>query len=124
MYSYDFAFLDADKRMYHQYYEMLLQLVCRSGWSQSLCGIDRGKNSDPEKNMLSCPLWHISIKHLHVIKAVVLYITTLMCELLSKSLRLVHECLQLTKSQWQVRSNGLVVVDNILWYGRTANPLV
>ncbi|KAH9535985.1 hypothetical protein CY35_17G081300 [Sphagnum magellanicum] len=47
--SYDFAFLDADKRMYHQYYEMLLQLV---------------------------------------------------------------------------RCNGLVVVDNILWYGRTANPLV
>ncbi len=31
MYSYDFAFLDADKRMYHQYYEMLLQLVCKSG---------------------------------------------------------------------------------------------
>jgi predicted O-methyltransferase YrrM len=25
--SYDFAFLDADKRMYHQYYEMLLQLM-------------------------------------------------------------------------------------------------
>ncbi|CAM6012579.1 unnamed protein product [Sphagnum balticum] len=47
--SYDFAFLDADKRMYHQYYEMLLQLV---------------------------------------------------------------------------RCNGLVVVGNILWYGKTANPLV
>ncbi len=56
--------------------------------------IDRGKVSDPEKNMLSCPLWHISIKCLHVIKAVVLHITTLMCELLSKLLHLVHECLQ------------------------------
>jgi len=57
--------------------------------------IDRGKNSGPEKNMLSCPLWHISIKRLHVIKAVVLYITTLMCEFLSKLLHLVHEYLQL-----------------------------
>jgi predicted O-methyltransferase YrrM len=77
MYSYDFAFLDADKRMYHQYYEMLLQLVCRSGQSHVLQEdkIDRGKVSDPEKNMLS-PLWHISIKCLHVIKAVVLYIIT------------------------------------------------
>jgi predicted O-methyltransferase YrrM len=38
--SYDFAFLDADKRMYHQYYEMLLQLVCRSGQSH-VCGTIR-----------------------------------------------------------------------------------
>ncbi len=38
MYSYDFAFLDADKRMYHQYYEMLLQLVCRSGRSHLCVG--------------------------------------------------------------------------------------
>jgi hypothetical protein len=76
---------------------------CFFNWYVDLAGhisvwedkIDRGKNSDPEKNMLSCPLWHISIKRLHVIKAIVLYITTLMCELLSKLLHLVCECLQL-----------------------------
>lgn len=30
----------------------------------------------------------------------------------------------MTKLPWQVRSNGVVVVDNVLWYGRTADPLV
>jgi hypothetical protein len=76
---------------------------CFFNWYVDLAGhisvwedkIDRGKNSDPEENMLSCPLWYISIKRLHVIKAVVLYVTTLMYELLSKPLHLVHECLQL-----------------------------
>lgn len=47
--SYDYAFLDADKMMYREYYELLLQLI---------------------------------------------------------------------------KPNGLIVVDNTLWYGRTADPLV
>ncbi len=53
MSSYDFAFLDADKRMYHQY------LRCFFNWYVDLAShisvwedkIDRGKNSNLEKDM-------------------------------------------------------------------------
>lgn len=28
------------------------------------------------------------------------------------------------QSRWQVKQNGLIVVDNTLWYGKTADPSV
>ncbi|KAL6857036.1 hypothetical protein ACP4OV_018418 [Aristida adscensionis] len=69
--SYDFAFVDADKRMYEEYFELLLKL-----------------NAFPPFNP-----------------------------------PVAHE-VRRTRPFRSVRVGGLIVMDNVLWYGRVADPLV
>ncbi|CAL9205733.1 unnamed protein product [Musa hybrid cultivar] len=66
--SYDFAFVDAEKRMYSEYFELLLQLVM-------FCVVVLHKN---------------------------LALQTIL----------------------QVRIGGLIVIDNVLWHGKVADPQV
>ncbi|KAK9078659.1 hypothetical protein SSX86_002716 [Deinandra increscens subsp. villosa] len=73
--SYDFAFVDAEKRMYPEYFELLLKLV------SSIMQIIRCR-------VLECDLY------------------TFTCLIL------------------KVRAGGVVVIDNVLWHGKVADPLV
>lgn len=73
-FSYDFAFVDAEKKMNQEYFELLLQLVKRPK-IQMICYFTR-------------------LRYL------------------------------IFPTRMQVRVGGVIVVDNVLWHGRVADPLV